>query len=261
MSAPGWLDPVRAALDRLDSPCTFFFRDDDAGWADERLFALLRRFDDRSLRADVAVIPAEVTPSLVRRLRSTARATGARLHQHGFSHTNHEVEGRKCEFGSARAGAVQAAEIADGRSLLLATFGELVDPVFTPPWNRCRPETGDALVAAGFEVLSRDVTAPRLDRSDLVEVAVTVDWFGRRKGVPLTHADLAAKIAAQVGAGHPVGVMLHHAVTDDDELDLVDELLGLVAAHPAAESAVITEIAETATAPDLRLRQTNGAEV
>jgi hypothetical protein len=248
MSAPGWLDPVRAALDGLDSPCTFFFRDDDAGWADERLFALLRRFENRGLRADVAVIPAEVTPALGRRLCATALATGTRLHQHGLSHTNHEVEGRKCEFGSTRAADVLAADIADGRDLMLAIFGDLVDPVFTPPWNRCRPETGDALVAAGLEVLSRDVTAPRLDRPDLVEVAVSVDWFGKRKGIPLTRGELAAQIAEQVGTADPVGVMLHHAVTDDDELARVDELLDLVAAHPGADTAVITEIAAAASA-------------
>jgi hypothetical protein len=243
VSAPGWLDPVRAALDGLDSPCTFFFRDDDAGWADERLFALLGRFERRGLRADVAVIPTEVTPALGRRLRSTALATGTRLHQHGLSHTNHEVEGRKCEFGSTRAADVLAADIAEGRAVMLAVFEDVVDPVFTPPWNRCRPETGDALVAAGLEVLSRDVTAPRLDRADLVEVPVSVDWFGKRKGVPLTRHELAAKIAGQVGGDGLVGVMLHHAVTDDGELALVDELLDLVAAHPGAETAVITEIA------------------
>jgi hypothetical protein len=243
VSEPGWLDPVRSALDGIDAPCTFFFRDDDAGWADERLFALLHRFEHHGLRADVAVIPAAVTPALGRRLCSNARATGSRLHQHGLSHTNHEVEGRKCEFGSARAADVVAADIAAGRDLMLATFGELVDPVFTPPWNRCRPETGDSLVAVGFDVLSRDVTAPGLDRPDLVEVAVSVDWFGRRKGVALTRAELAAKIAEQVGAAHPVGVMLHHAVTDDDELARVDDLLGLIAAHPAARTAVITELA------------------
>jgi peptidoglycan/xylan/chitin deacetylase (PgdA/CDA1 family) len=243
MRATGWLDPVRAALDRLDSGCTFFFRDDDAGWADERLFALLSRFERHGVRADVAVIPAAATPALARRLRSIGHATGIRVHQHGLSHANHEVEARKCEFGAARAADVQAADVAAGRDLMRATFGDLVDPIFTPPWNRCTPMTGDALVAAGLEVLSRDVTAPRLDRPDLIEVAVSVDWFGRRKGVPLTRAELAAQIADRVGGDHPVGVMLHHAVTDDDELARIDDLLDLVAAHPAVDTAVITELA------------------
>ena len=36
-----WLDPLRAALDDTPRPVDFFFRDDDAGWDDERLFAML----------------------------------------------------------------------------------------------------------------------------------------------------------------------------------------------------------------------------
>jgi hypothetical protein len=246
MNARRWLDPVRAALDLRDSPCTFFFRDDDAGWDDERLFALLRRFEHHGVRADVAVIPGALTAGLALRLGTTAQATGTRLHQHGLSHTSHEVVGRKCEFGPARAARRQAADIADGRDLMLAAFGDLVDPVFTPPWNRCSAATGDALVAAGIEVLSRDVTAPRLDRPDLVEVAVSVDWFGRRKGIALTRAEVAGRIADQVSAGQLVGVMLHHAVTDDDELARIDDLLALVATHPATSTAVITEVADRA---------------
>ena len=57
-----WLDPVRQALD--EGPCTAFFRDDDAGWGDERLWVLLDLFDRRSLPVDLAVIPAELHPRL-----------------------------------------------------------------------------------------------------------------------------------------------------------------------------------------------------
>lgn len=238
-----WLDPVRAALERRTSECTFFFRDDDAGWVDDRLFLLLDRFEAHELPADVAVIPAAVTGPTARRLRSTARATRIRLHQHGFSHTDHEIEGRKCEFGDSRALDRQAADIVSGRDLVLAIFGDLVDPVFTPPWNRCRPETGAVLVEAGLHVLSRDSTAPRLDRPGLPEVPVTVDWFGRHKKVPLTRAEIAQRIGEQVAGDDPVGVMLHHAVTDDDELARIDDLLDLVASHPMATSTTIAALA------------------
>ena len=46
-SAPGgsrmsaWIEPIARALDERTLPLTVFFRDDDAGWSDERLFALL----------------------------------------------------------------------------------------------------------------------------------------------------------------------------------------------------------------------------
>ena len=37
-----------------------------------------------------------------------------------------------------------------------------VDPIFTPPWNRCTQATADCLAMLGYRVLSRDATASRL---------------------------------------------------------------------------------------------------
>ena len=75
---------------------------------------------------------------------------------------------------------------------------------------------------------------------------VTVDWFGHRKGVRWTRAELAARLADQVRGRDPIGVMLHHAVTDDDELARVDELLALFGQHPRVR---LTSIAALAGVP------------
>jgi peptidoglycan/xylan/chitin deacetylase (PgdA/CDA1 family) len=243
VNGSAWLRPVAAALDAAEAPCPFFFRDDDAGWADDRLLALLDRFEAHGLPVDVAAIPAELTPGLARQLAGRAKAAGVRLHQHGWEHVNHEPVGRKCEFGGSRDAAAQAGDVAAGTARLAALLGDLVDPVFTPPWNRCTPTTADVLAGQGFAVLSRDVSAGTVGRPGLAEVPVTVDWFGGRKGVRWTRGELAGRLAAGVEAGGPVGVMLHHAVTDAAELAAVDELLALVAATPAAEPATILELA------------------
>lgn len=238
-----WLDGVRAALDDASAPCPMFFRDDDAGWDDEGLFALLDLFEKHRLPVDVAVIPAELSTPLARSLRSRASGSAVGLHQHGHAHVNHEQEGRKCEFGPSRARAAQSADIAAGRRVLLGAFGDHLDPVFTPPWNRCTTETGEAVIAAGLRVISRDDTAGRLDLPGLAEVPVTVDWFAHRKGTRLTLPELGAKIAEGVVAGGPVGVMLHHAVSGDDERAMVAELLALVDDHPAAAATTILALA------------------
>jgi len=128
----------------------------------------------------------------------------------------------------------RAEDIGAGRHILTDAFGDLLDPVFTPPWNRCAPGTGTLLVAAGIEVLSRDITAPPIDQPGLAEVPITVDWFGHRRGVRLTREELGGRIADGVRSGGPVGVMLHHAITDHAELADVDALLALVADHPRA---------------------------
>jgi peptidoglycan/xylan/chitin deacetylase (PgdA/CDA1 family) len=235
-----WLEPVRAALD--EGPCPVFFRDDDAGWGDERLWALLDLFDRRSLPVDVAVIPAELHPTLAAELTVRARAGGVHLHQHGWAHVNHEPVGRKCEFGPSRSFEDQAADVARGQARLRDAFGDLLDPVFTPPWNRCTSDTATALGAHGIAVLSRDSTAAPLT-SPVPEVPITVDWFGSRKGVRWTPYELADRLAAAVRSGRPVGLMLHHAVTDSGELAALGALLALLSTHPHTRAIPLTTLA------------------
>lgn len=235
-----WLEPVRVALD--EGPATVFFRDDDAGWGDERLWALLDLFDRRSLPVDVAVIPAALHPALAAELAVRARSGGVHLHQHGFAHVNHEPVGRKCEFGPSRPYEAQAADIARGREVLGDAFGDLLDPVFTPPWNRCTSDTAAALAANGIAVLSRDSTAAPL-QSPVPEVPITVDWFGSRKGVRWTPYELADRLATAVRSGRPVGIMLHHAVTDSGELAAIGALLALLGTHPHTEAIPLTALA------------------
>jgi peptidoglycan/xylan/chitin deacetylase (PgdA/CDA1 family) len=239
-----WLDPVRRALD--EGPCTVFFRDDDAGWGDERLWALLDLFDRRSLPVDVAVIPMSLHPTLIAELAVRARAGGVHLHQHGYAHVNHEPVGRKCEFGPSRSYEAQSGDITRGAAILADAFGDLVAPAFTPPWNRCTADTADALADAGFAVLSRDSTATPLPGARIAEVPITVDWFGSRKGVRWTPYELADRLAAAVRTGGPVGIMLHHAVTDGGEFAALSALLALLSTHPSTRAIPMAALAAVA---------------
>jgi hypothetical protein len=93
-------------------------------------------------------------------------------------------------------------------------------------------------------VLSRDVTADRFGRRDLREVPVAVDWFGKRKGVRWSRAELAGRLRDGVLGGGPVGVMLHHELVDDLERADIDDVLRLVASHPAAGSTALLDHAD-----------------
>ena len=249
---PGWLEPLRQALDGADRPVRFFFRDDDIGWADERLWPLLNRFDEAGLPVDLAVIPAAIEPPTALRLRELIAGSAGRLavHQHGCTHANHELEGRKHEFGPSRNARRQLDDLVRGRRLLADALGPgLVAPIFTPPWNRCTPVTGRCVAKLGsYKVLSRDVTAAPLgvDLGEVVEVPVTVDWFARRKGVPLDRDGIGELLGVSAAAGGPVGVMFHHEITGDADLDAIAELLKLVAAHPATAAAPMLEVAGVA---------------
>jgi hypothetical protein len=230
-----WLDPLRAALDEAAAAVAFFFRDDDAGWRDDRLMTLLGLFAGRGVPIDLAAIPLDMSPALAGRLSARAEQTGlVGIHQHGYAHVNHEREGRRCEFGPSRPGRVQLADIGEGRRRLHELLGPAVQPMFTPPWNRCTADTGACLVELGVAVLSRDRTAGELSVPGLRELPVQVDWLQRRKGERLSRAAVGELLAARAAEPAPLGVMLHHAVMDGDDMDAVGELLDLVAVHDRA---------------------------
>jgi peptidoglycan/xylan/chitin deacetylase (PgdA/CDA1 family) len=239
-----WLDPLRAVLDERERPVWFFFRDDDAGWGDEELERLLDVFEPHGLPLDVAAIPTAVTGATVDLLlgrRSDGR-NDVVAHQHGFEHVNHEAEGRKCEFGVSRTPEQQREDIARGRERLNALFGDL-PAVFTPPWNRCAPWTAEVLRDLDFAVLSRDVSAGRAGVPGLLELPVSVDWFAKRKKVPVDRAGRGELLAEAASGDAPVGVMLHHAVTSAEDFADIGELLALVAGHSSASAAHLDQLA------------------
>lgn len=245
MTAP-WLEPVERALDGAGRPVTLFFRDDDAGWADDRLWALLDRMDAAAMPIDLAVIPFSLEAETAERLRRRHADAAGRLglHQHGCRHTNHEASGRPCEFGPSRPAASVRADVLAGAERLARMLPGVLDPFFTPPWNRCSEETGAALREAGITVLSREAKAAPLGVPGLRELPITVDWLKRRDGVRLDPPAVGRLLADAIEAGGPVGVMFHHAEMDDGELDRVDELLALVATHPSARPLTMRDTLE-----------------
>lgn len=245
-----WLTPVRAALDARDSPVAVFFRDDDGGWADERLFDLLDTFERHGVGVDVAVIPEALTVSLAGGIVRRRSQSLARFHQHGWAHRNHESTGRKCEFGPSRDMSAMQEDVAAGWSRLETLLGDAVDPVFTPPWNRCVVALGPCLTATGLRVLSRDLSAGSIGCESLTEVPISVDWFGRTRGERWTNEQRAIQIADAFSRNEPVGVMLHHAVTDSSELAAVESLVALVAEHDSCAPTNIVDVAATFSGRD-----------
>lgn len=238
-----WLDPLARALDHATAPVVFFFRDDDAGWEDDKLLRLLDVFAERRTPIDLAVIPLALSDALAARLRSRRALAPDMLglHQHGYRHANHEALGRKCEFGASRARGEQLDDLRHGQALLAAALGE-VDPLFTPPWNRCTQVTVDSLNTLGFRALSRDVTATRLDLAGMLELRVGIDWNKRSAEDPGRAALLADALAAAVHSGEPIGVMLHHGVMIDEDFAQLDALLGLLRASPRALCRSMSEV-------------------
>jgi hypothetical protein len=237
-----WLDPVAEALDASPAPVPFFFRDDDVGWRTDQLRPLVDRFAHDGMPLDLAVIPHALRPGLARQLRARA-GDGLGLHQHGLAHVNHEPEGRKQEFGPARSRGVQLRDIEAGRRLLEEKLGDVLAPIFTPPWNRCTADTGHCLAELGFTVLSREARAEPLGVPGLRELPVRIDWSR------LTGEELVGRLVAAVGSGEPVGVMFHHAEMDDHAINRAGELLAVVAGHERARARPMMAIVRESRAP------------
>jgi hypothetical protein len=216
---------VAQALDQRSSPLDLFFRDDDAGWATAALGAMIDLFDAHDCPVDLAVIPAvldDPTANQLNRWRHGNARIG--LHQHGYAHVNHEpTSARKCEFGAARPIDRQCADIMIGRDRMAGMLGE-TDAIFTPPWNRCSPETVARLGDMGFAMFSSDQGD---DVDALTVLPVTLDWDRARR-----EDRLEAMLTQQIThAASPVGIMLHHATLDDAARLTLGEVLGLLKGH------------------------------
>jgi hypothetical protein len=229
-----WLVPVREALDSLAHPARLFFRDDDCGWSDDRVLLLLDIFADFDVPVDLAAIPAVLNPAFAQKLsrRMAAHPERLRIHQHGYAHLNHESAGKKCEFGPARDYPSQRSDIKNGQRRLAELLGAAPDPIFTPPWNRCNSVTARCLAELGFRVLSRDSHAASLEGTELLELPIAVDWFAHRKKVRLDRMAWGKLLAAKLQDEASLGIMLHHAVMDAEEMQALAELLSVLARHP-----------------------------
>jgi hypothetical protein len=239
-----WLDPLRMSMDEASAPISFFFRNDDVGWEDARLFKLLDIFAQYEVPIDLAVIPKSISRETAARLRKLVaeRSGYVSVHQHGFAHVNHEQTGRKCEFGDSRSLELQHSDIAAGKELLSDLLGPITDPIFTPPWNRCTAFTAACLQNEGFTLLSRDITAKQLDIADVMELPVSIDWFGHRKKIRLTPNEIADALSAAVSSQAPVGVMLHHALVDDEEREMIGALLKLLSSRSQVRCRLMREV-------------------
>ena len=248
MSASSCFDALDRALDAAGSRIDLFVRDDDGGWDDPRLLALLDRFAAAGAPIDVAVIPNELSDSLATTLRARLRGGSSALgcHQHGWAHVNHQVEGRKCEFGPQRSAGEQTTDLALGATRLREALHGLADPIFTPPWNRCTADTTRALAGLGVKVLSRDAGAQPIDLHGLAELPVAVDWCKRVDGERASLDEQARRIVAALAQHETVGIMLHHPVMNDDELDALDLLLRRLGRHPACR---LQRMRDAAVAP------------
>ncbi len=218
------LDRLRSEERKLD----LFFRDDDVDEDEDSLRKLLGVFLDEEAPVNLQIIPDRLTPAAASLLlrHHELRPDLFGLNQHGWRHINHEREGRKCEFGPSRNFDEQLADIANGRRALEEALGAAFTMVFTPPWNRCTPDTLRALDRLGFLGYSGFRSIETVSGYNFRDVSVTLDLHRWKNGVEMKKVDdIVAELTVQLRDHDAIGIMLHHKVMDEEGFEFLSLLL------------------------------------
>lgn len=227
---PGGLrQNIRAALASADNsphPPRIFFRADDIGAADARFCRMMHLFMTRRVPLCLAVVPAWLDGPAWEKMGQFEPAGPLWCwHQHGWSHANHEPEGKKCEFGESRDREAIRADLRQGRGRLTRLLGELFLPVFTPPWNRCSGATLEILAEEGFSAVSRFSNAKPSAAGIIPDLAVNVDLHTRREPDSRQCWEGLFNELAAAATGSRIGFMLHHQRMNDAAFVFLDILL------------------------------------
>jgi hypothetical protein len=147
-------------------------------------------------------------------------------YQHGWRHANHELRGKKEEFGKTRSKKAIAFDLDRGRKRLRQIMQDRFYPAFTPPWNRCSLTTLDMLVELNYQAISRDWNAVPVAPDKLPDFPVNVDLH-TRKDVALAKGwqKLAADMERAIGGGY-CGIMIHHRCMNDNAFRFLEVFLG-----------------------------------
>ncbi|MBO0858596.1 MAG: hypothetical protein J2P21_09045 [Chloracidobacterium sp.] len=229
------MDLLESALRRRAAPLRVFFRNDDVDEDEASLRRLLKLFLERNTPLNLGVIPGRLTAACAELLARSLIAAPEllELNQHGWRHDNHELEGRKCEFGASRAYAEQLADIAQGQARMTEAFGPNWFPVFIPPWNRCTDETRRAIDQLGFRAFSAKQGSAVVTGYRFEEISISLDIYRWNGGARMKLAeDIIGELIRQLSKQQLIGVALHHKVMDDWAFAFLGSLLDTLAAHP-----------------------------
>ena len=207
-----------------------FFRADDIGVPSAGFSKLISLFKRHRTPLCLAVVPSWLTARRFAELQNITAEPGNLWcwHQHGTLHRNFEAAGKNQEFGPARNFEVLKAEIDKGRSRLQGLLGDLFEPFFTPPWNRCSQEAAKALRDLGFLALSRSKGAKPNVAGILPDIQVSVDLHtGKQPDPAAALACLLADLSASLASGC-CGIMLHHQRMNRNAFFFLDVLLRLL---------------------------------
>ena len=245
-----WLGRELERWSAAGRKAAFWWRDDDAGLACERLDRLLDLRRAHGLPLAIAAIPERVESALVDRLRDAESVT---VLQHGYAHGNHAPPGqRSLELGGSRPPGEVLADLERGFSAMEAEFGERFEAVLVPPWNRIDDAVIRALADIGFRGISTHKARRRAHPAPgLLQVNTHLDpvnwrhrggFIGVYPALAILVQHLVAKRSGYRDADEPTGILSHHLAHNEATWAFLGELLQFLQQHPAVEFVGADEI-------------------
>ena len=203
-----------------------FFRADDIGAPGKQFTRLIKLFSHHKVPLCLAVVPAWLTRPRWLALKSvcTKDASLWCWHQHGWRHINHEVTGKKQEFGPARSREELEHDIGCGKQRLENLLGTNFYPAFTPPWNRCDQKALDVLKILGYAAVSRSRGSSPPPKG-LPTLDINVDLHTRKeKTSRIGWENFFNELQLAIASGR-CGIMIHHQRMNQAAFDFLELLL------------------------------------
>ena len=229
-------------------PVPVLFRADDVGVPSTNFERLLSLFSGHRLPLCLAVVPAWLTQVRWKAVKSLVDTGSSQWcwHQHGWRHANHQVSGKKSEFGPARSKAALRDDLVRGRNCLRSITGTDFSEFFTPPWNRCSEDTLDILVELGYRGVSRS-RGEQSGPTPLADLFVNVDLHTRKEPDSETALEALCGELHRAIEEHYVAIMIHHQLMDQSAFALLDLLLSLISGSSAFKGCSFTDLAAPVT--------------
>jgi len=220
---------IYRALEQLGNKGSghIFFRADDVAAPGRNFAKLMDIFRRHQVPLCLAVVPAWLTGSRWQYLKGLGAKESSLWcwHQHGWRHVNHEIDGKKQEFGASRSRSDIKRDLVQGKRRLEDLMEAEFYPVFTPPWNRCSLSTLQLLGELGYVAVSRSRGSEPKAPRQLSDFWVNVDLHTRKEWDPALGWSNLFNELQQAISSKLCGIMIHHQRMNDGAFDFLEMLI------------------------------------